>query len=239
MDHNLSRLLDWFRAAGLGLDPEKGCKLLEYSQELLSWNKRMNLTAFDTFEEIAIKHFLDSAMVFRYLDLKQKNIADIGTGAGFPGLPLKLLEETATVSLIEASKKRCRFLDHIINKLGLAGVKVIQERAEVLGKNGEVREQYQLVTARAVAALNVISEYALPLAAVGGLFLAWKGTKTEEEIKEAEKAIVMLGGEIEKVENYTLPIGDEIRTLVFIRKIRSTPLIYPRRPGIPGKRPLS
>lgn len=198
----------------------------------------MNLTGLKSMEEVIVKHFLDSAMATIYVDFKGKKIADVGSGAGFPGLAIKLLEETTFLSLIEAAGKKAGFLSHVASKLNLTEVEVVRERAETVGGKPERRGKYDVVVARAVSRLNTLSEYCLPLVAEGAFFVAWKGPNASAEIEEAANALKVLGGEVARVVEFTLPIFNEGRTLVFIKKVKSTPPSFPRRVGVPGKRPL-
>ncbi len=208
-----------------------------YLKELQEWNRRFNLTAYETAEDIIVYHFLDSLLPLPFFPFKEGELVDIGTGAGFPGIPLKILCPSFSLFLLEASKKRGDFLKHLIKVLGLEGVEVIEGRAEEVGRQGEYRERFRIAVARGVAPLPILLEYALPLIRTGGVLIAYKGRKLEEEIKESEKALTLLGGITPEVKEETLPTG-ETRKFAFIYKVRETPSRYPRRTGIPSKRPL-
>lgn len=214
-----------------------------YRQELRDWNARINLTSLTGDLDIIDKHFIDSLLLVRYEVLGHGvRVADVGTGAGFPGLPIKIYRPDIRLSLLESVGKKARFPKHLIAKLELENVDVVNERAEIAARSPEHREQYGFVVARCVAHLPVLVEYCLPLVSVGGKFVAYKGYKAEAEVKDAEVAVEKLGGRFERLERDvkardSVPLSDR-RVLVFIRKIKETPSKYPRRPGIPRKRPL-
>lgn len=216
-----------------------------YASMLREKNKVMNLTAVDDDNGIAMKHFIDSLTLCPYIrDEEEKTgnrnltLADIGTGAGFPGLPLKISMPELKVTLMDSLAKRLGFLQEVCDALSLEGVDMVHARAEDGGKDKKYRERYDIVTARAVAALPVLAEYCLPFVKVGGVFLAMKG-HAEEEIKDANKAIALLGGTIEKTDTFRLPGTDMDRTIIVVRKIRPTPARFPRKAGMPAKEPLT
>lgn len=212
----------------------------EYERLLLEWNERINLTAIRTTEEIRTKHFLDSLtpiLVMR--DTPIDKVIDVGTGAGFPGIPLKITCPSIKLTLVESVGKKADFCRIVVESLKLDGVRVIQDRAEVLGQAAGQRERYDWAMARAVANLPVLVEYLLPLLKVGGKMLAMKGESAHAEAHSAEKAFKILGGRLKMVHQVTLPgVADE-RYLIVIDKIAATPLAYPRRPGTPAKKPLT
>jgi len=210
-----------------------------YERELLEWNKRINLTAIDEPAKIRIKHFLDSlACLVVMRKTTCERVIDVGTGAGFPGIPLKIVNPKMQLTLVDSVGKKVKFCQHIVNTLGLENVTIIQERAETLGQSAEHREQYDWALARAVAIMPVLSEYILPLVRVGGKALAMKGETGPAEAHTAENAIRMLGGHLHRLVPVILPgIADE-RYLIVIDKIAATPREYPRRVGIPAKKPL-
>ena len=214
----------------------QGPKFELYLNELLEWNKKFNLTAITDPEEIRIKHFEDSLSLLQAIELSDQSVIDIGAGAGFPGIPLKLVRPGLKLTLIEATHKKVRFLKHLLSALELAGVDVLWGRAEELIKDR--RESFDIAVARAVAKLNVLTEWCLPYVKVGGLFIAYKEEKIEAEVAEAEHAIIKLGGHLKEINKVKLPGSDIIRSLVVIEKISPTPAPYPRRPGIAIKRPL-
>jgi 16S rRNA (guanine527-N7)-methyltransferase len=205
-----------------------------YIKELLEWNKKFNLTAITDPEEIRVKHFEDSLSLEKAIRLTDQNIIDIGAGAGFPGVPLKIKYPNLKLTLVEATKKKVEFLEHLVKVLDLKDVEVIWGRAEEVAK--DKREQYNIAVSRAVAELNTLAEWCLPFVKVGGLFVAYKTSNTESEIANAEKAIEILGGKIKEIKR--LEIGIIKRSLIIIEKISPTPPKYPRHPGMAKKRPL-
>ena len=216
-----------------------------YASMLREKNKVMNLTAVDDDNGIAMKHFIDSLTLCPYIREEEEKtgnkhltLADIGTGAGFPGMPLKISMPELNVTLMDSLQKRLGFLKEVCDALSLEGVEMVHARAEDGGKDKKYRERFDIVTARAVAALPVLAEYCLPFVKVGGVFLAMKG-HAEEEIKDANKAIALLGGTIEKTDTFRLPGTDMDRTIIVVRKIRPTPARFPRKAGMPAKEPLS
>lgn len=211
----------------IDLSEEKIEKFYNYMNLLLEWNEKMNLTAIKDESEIILKHFIDSLTIAKYIN-NEASVADIGTGAGFPGIPLKINNESIDITLVDSLNKRLVFLEEIINKLNLENSKTIHTRAEDLGKNGYHREKYDIVVSRAVANLTELAEYALPLVKVGGECICMKGPKAEEEILESRIMISKLGGKIEKVEELILPESDIKRTIIIITKERKTPNEFPR-----------
>lgn len=212
-----------------------------YAQELGKWARDINLTRITEAEEIQIKHFLDSltCLVGLGRDLEGKNLIDIGSGAGFPGLPLKIFEPSLKVTLLEATGKKTEFLRHMVKTLDLKGVEVINARAEDLGRNPQYRGRYDFVVARAVAEMPSLVELALPLARITGTFVAMKGPKAWAEMAAAKKAVKELGGATREIRTLTLPFVYEKRALIIIDKAWPSPDRYPRRAGIPVKRPIS
>lgn len=206
-----------------------------YMELLLEWNEKMNLTAITEPEEVILKHFIDSITIIPYLKDSEK-ILDIGTGAGFPGIPLKILEENKNFTLLDSLNKRINFLQTVINSLKLKKIQAVHGRAEEFIKNQ--REIYDIVTSRAVARLNVLLEYMLPFVKIGGKCICMKSVDIQEEIEEAKRAIKILGGEIEKIDDITLPNSDIKRKIVIIKKINATPSKYPRKAGTPAKEPI-
>ncbi len=216
------------------------CSALEqYEKELLTWNARLNLTAIRDPGQVRIKHFLDSLTCLLVMrDTPTDFVIDIGTGAGFPGLPLKIMVPEMYLTLVESVGKKANFCRHVVQTLGLTGVEVIQERAEILGRLAEHRQRYNWAIARAVAVMPVLMEYLLPLVQVGGAALAMKGENAPAEVHDAEHASHLLGGQLRKIIPITLPGVVEERYLVVINKVAATPDSYPRRVGVPTKRPL-
>ncbi|MBC7188908.1 16S rRNA (guanine(527)-N(7))-methyltransferase RsmG [Candidatus Aerophobetes bacterium] len=211
-------------------------KFLIYLEELKKWNKKFNLTSITEDKDIIVKHFIDSLSCLLVMEKRQESLVDIGAGAGFPSIPLKIAVPHIRCTLIEARKKKALFLNHLVKKLSFEDVRIINKRAEEVAHEKE-RESYDVAVGRAVAPFNVLLEYAIPLLKVGGILIAQKG-KNKEDIKKAENALKILGAEIKKVEKITLPILNLPRKLIVVQKTASTPSGYPRRPGIPQKRPL-
>ncbi len=214
----------------LFLDGDKIDRFKAYSALLKEWNEKMNLTAVTDDDGISVKHFLDSILPLAHIDLKDgASVADIGTGAGFPGIPFKIVRSDISLTLIDSLNKRITFLNEVIKSLDLEDVQTFHGRAEDMGKTKDFRERFDMVVSRAVANLRVLSEYCLPFVKVGGSFVALKSENTQEEIKEAEEIIKALGGKIESVIEARLPKSDIVRNLIVIKKEKSTPIKYPRR----------
>ena len=230
-------------AAGWGIQLETSQlqAFQRYYEELRAWNRRVNLTTVTGYEAVQVRHFADSLAVLlavRDLRTAEPRLVDVGSGAGFPGLPLKIVNPTWQVTLVEATRKKTAFLQHLVEVLGLEGVEVVWARAEEVGRAPRYREQFDLATARAVAELAVLAEYALPLVRIGGRFVAQKGTEPEAELEAACRALELLGGEHVGTLPYELPGVAGPLHLVVVRKVAPTPAKYPRRPGMPEKRPL-
>lgn len=224
---------------GLRLRTSQLKALEQYESLLVEWNKRVNLTAIRDPEEIRIKHFLDSLTCLKVMrELPAERMVDVGTGAGFPGLPIKIVCPAVQVTLFESVGKKADFCRRVVDSLGLEGVDVVQERAEVGGQMSQHRERYDWAVARAVAGMPVLAEYLLPLVRVGGRMLAMKGESGPAEAHQAENAIHVLGGRLKQVVPVTLPGVAEERFLVVADKVAATPNQYPRRPGVPTKKPL-
>ena len=214
-----------------------GQQFEEYMKLLLEWNEKINLTAIIEEDDIILKHFADSLTISKYIK-EGKSVVDVGTGAGFPGIPLKIAREDVNVTLVDSLNKRLLFLQDVIEKLGLQKVETLHFRAEEFGQNKKYRESFDIATSRAVANLSTLVEYLLPLVKVGGICICMKGSEVKEELEESKKAIQILGGEIEEIEEFTLPESDIKRNIVIIRKKSSTPKKYPRKPGTPAKEPI-
>lgn len=212
-------------------------QLLQYKDILLEWNKKINLTAIEEDRDVIIKHYIDSLSILPFLEDKDRKMIDIGTGAGFPGIPVKIAYGSLDITLLDSLDKRVKFLTEVINSLQLKGIKAVHGRAEDFGVRLEFREKFDIAVARAVAALPVLLEYCLPFVKVGGIFIAMKGSSTEE-VDNAKKALEVLGGRIEDIKEFTLPFSDMRRNVVLVRKLRQTPTKYPRKAGKPSKEPL-
>lgn len=208
-----------------------------YMRMLLDWNEKINLTAITDEKEIILKHFIDSVTINKYIK-KNCKLIDIGTGAGFPGVPLKILNDDLSVVLLDSLNKRINFLKEVIAFLKLEKITPIHDRAEELGSKKEYREQFDIATSRAVAPLNYLLEYMLPFVKVGGYCICMKGGNIETEINESKEALRKLGGKIEKIDYINLPESEIERNIIIIKKIKNTPEKYPRKAGIPKKSPL-
>lgn len=223
--------------AQLSFTEEQLAQFTRYYELLVETNKVMNLTAITEPEEVAVKHMVDSLLAYED-GMQGKTLVDVGTGAGFPGVPLKIYCPSLRVTLVDSLGKRLRFLEQVIDELGLKGIRCEHLRAEDAGRSKKHREQYDYVTARAVARLSVLSEYCLPLAKKGGQFIALKGSRFAEEIEEGEAAVKILGGKIISAEPVKLPGLDDGHAIIKIAKIKATPAQYPRKAGTPEKQPL-
>lgn len=210
-------------------------RFYKYMNMLIEWNEKINLTAIVEPNEIIQKHFIDSLTIQKYIG-KDKSIIDVGTGAGFPGIPLNISQDY-NITLLDSLNKRINFLNEVVEKLELKNIKTVHSRAEEFGKNKKYREKFDIATSRAVAPLNVLLEYLLPLVKVGGECICMKGSNIEE-IENAKNAIKTLGGEVKIIESINLPSSDIKRNIVIINKIKETPLKYPRKAGTPSKEPL-
>lgn len=224
-------------AFSAGLGAGQTARLMKYKELLLEWNTKINLTAIEEDRDIIIKHFIDSLSILPYLRNTSERLVDVGTGAGFPGIPVKIAYESTKVLLLDSLDKRVTFLKTVIGELGLEGIDALHARAEEAGADPLYRESYDVSVARAVANLPVLLEYCLPLVKTGGIFIAMKGSSTEE-LGASKKALEILGGEIEEVRELTLPFSDITRNIVVVKKLRQTPTKYPRKPGKPAKEPL-
>ena len=241
----MQRLIDGGTALGLHMTAKQQAAFQLYYEELVAWNRRFNLTAITDYDQVQIRHFLDSLSCLLAKETRlalgrlNARVIDVGTGAGFPGIPLKLICLNTHLTLLEATGKKVAFLEHVVDRLGLQQtVTVIKARAEDLAHEANHRQRYDLALARAVADLPVVVEYTLPFCKVGGWVIAQKGETGAAEAWAAEKAITLLGGELRRVMPIELSGLPEDRSLVVIEKVSPTPEAYPRRPGIPSKRPL-
>lgn len=221
----------------MDIDNVSAEKFAVYMELLREWNEKINLTAITDEEGILVKHFFDSSSISEFVDNNSK-IIDIGTGAGFPGLPLKIVNDTLNLTLVDSLNKRINFLNEVKNKLGLKNVETVHGRAEDVGIDNKYREKYDFAVSRAVAELRILVEYLLPLVKVGGKVIAMKGPNIDEEVENSKKAVKLLGGEIERIESFRLGNTDNERTIIIIKKIKNTESKYPRKAGIPRKNPL-
>lgn len=222
---------------GINLSEIQLKQFYNYMNLLIEWNKKINLTAITEPDEIILKHFVDSLTISKYISDGTK-VVDVGTGAGFPGIPLKIVRQEIDITLLDSLQKRINFLDEVINELNLEKITTVHSRVEDFGKNKEYREKFDIATSRAVANLSTLSEYLLPLVKVGGKVISMKGSLIQEELENSKNAIKILGGQIEKVDEFDLPNSDISRNIVLIDKIKNTPNRYPRKAGEPSKKPL-
>ena len=221
----------------ISLDKQQIDKFYTYMKLLLEWNEKINLTAIIQPEEIILKHFIDSMTIAPYLE-KNAKLIDVGTGAGFPGIPLKIIREDIQITLLDSLNKRINFLNHVIKQLQLTNIQTIHSRVEELGKDKRYRENFHYATSRAVANLSTLAEYLIPLVKIEGCCISMKGANIQEEIQKSKNAISLLGGKIEKIKEFQLPKSDMDRNLVIIRKVKNTPSKYPRKAGLPTKDPI-
>jgi len=227
-------------ALGIVLTETQKQQFDKFYELLVEWNKVMNLTGITDYEEVNEKHFVDSVSLVKAINLeKVDTVIDIGTGAGFPGIPLKIVFPHLKVVLLDSLNKRIKFLNEVINKLGLTDIKTIHGRAEDYAKQAEYRKQFDVCVSRAVANLSTLSEYCIPYVKVGGMFIPYKSGEIDEEVQQAKKAIHILGGKLDEVIKFQLPDTEINRSFVKINKIQNTIKKYPRKAGLPAKEPLS
>ena len=236
---NEKQFIDMLGEKGVALSPWQIEQFDIYFNTLVEWNEKMNLTAITDKEDVYLKHFYDSISASFYFDFtKVEKICDVGAGAGFPSIPLKICFPHLHVSIVDSLNKRISFLQHLADVLKLESVAFYHDRAETFGQNPAHREQYDLATARAVARMSVLSELCMPLVKPDGHFLAMKAANAGEEMTAAKKAITVFGGKVEKVDSMLLPFENSERNIILIKKTKSTPKKYPRKPGTPGKSPI-
>jgi 16S rRNA (guanine527-N7)-methyltransferase len=227
------------REKGITLSSAQLDQFEKYFETLVEWNEKMNLTAITDKAEVYLKHFYDSITASFYFDFtKSFHLCDVGAGAGFPSIPLKIVFPHIEVTIVDSLNKRISFLNHLANVLKLENVHFIHDRAETFGVNPLYRENFDVVTARAVARMSVLSEFCLPLVKVGGHFIAMKAASAQDELGIGQKAITTLGGRLEEMFTFTLPREESERNILIIKKEKQTPRKYPRKPGTPGKTPI-
>ena len=230
-------LSDYGEKIGLKFSKKQEEQFFKYMNLLIEWNEKINLTAITKPEEIILKHFVDSLTIAKYIK-NEETLVDMGTGAGFPGIPLKIYKKDLKVTLVDSLNKRIKFLNEVIEQLNLGKIETIHARAEEFGKSKKYREKFDIATSRAVANLSTLSEYLIPLVKVNGKVISMKGQEIQEEVKQAQKAIQILGGKIVEKESFNLPKSDNKRNIIIIEKIKNTPTKYPRKPGTPAKEPI-
>ncbi len=230
----------FFYDNGLELSDLQVNQFQKYYELLIETNKVMNLTAITEWDYVIVKHFYDSVSLLQYVDVsRESSVLDLGTGAGFPGVPLKILRPDLQITLADSLNKRIKFLDTVIEELQLSSIQTIHARAEELARNANHREQYDYVVSRAVANLATLSEYCLPFVKVGGSFLPYKSAGAQDEIANAKFAVNLLGGKIVKTYEFELPMDAGERTIIQIDKVKNTTKKFPRKAGLPSKEPLS
>ncbi|MCR4619020.1 MAG: 16S rRNA (guanine(527)-N(7))-methyltransferase RsmG [Lachnospiraceae bacterium] len=248
--YDLSNFKKIVNDLGLNLTDEQYEQFIKYYELLVKWNEVMNLTAITEYDEVIVKHFADSLSLIKAIDKEvlvrgsfkeggsKITVIDIGTGAGFPGIPLKIAFPNLQITLLDSLNKRVGFLNNVIEELGLKGIDALHGRAEDYAKKGQLRESFDVCVSRAVANLSTLSEYCLPYVKVGGCFIAYKSEKTAQEVDAAQNALDKLGGKLISCEEFNLPGTDLFRTMVKINKEKTTPGKYPRKAGTPSKEPL-
>ena len=234
-----SELIKQLKKIDIEIDEEKVIKFYKYMNLLIEWNKKINLTAIIEPNDIILKHFVDSLSLVKSIKLNgDESLIDVGTGAGFPGIPIKIMFPNLKIILIDSLNKRLLFLNEVINILGLDKIELVHGRAEDLGKNSNYREKYDLCVSRAVANISTLSEYCIPFIKLNGYFICYKADGCMNEINIGKNAIKVLGGKIKNIDEFVLPDSDMSRNVIIIDKIKNTPNKYPRKAGIPVKEPL-
>ena len=237
MENFKKRFLELANKININLTENQIEKFYKYMELLLEWNKKINLTAITDEDEIILKHFIDSLTVLKYINENDK-IIDVGTGAGFPGIPIAIMMPNVKITLLDSLNKRINFLNEVIRELDLKNIETIHSRSEDCGKDILFREKYDIALARAVANLSTLSEYLLPFIKIDGKMICMKGSEIEEELKNAEYAIKELGGEFALKDEFELPDSDIKRNIIIVEKVKYTPKIYPRKAGLPSKEPI-
>lgn len=239
MNYNLEKFKNGLQQLHIALSEKQMEQFLQYYELLVEKNKVMNLTAITEFDEVVEKHFLDSVSLTQQLDLHQPlKVLDLGTGAGFPGIPLKIVFPELEITLMDSLNKRVLFLQDVISSLQLENIEAVHGRAEEAARNKKYRESFDLCVSRAVANISTLSEYCLPFVKVGGSFISYKSSTIEDELEDGKKGIAILGGKVKDVYKFTLPDSELQRSFVIIEKEKKTPKAYPRKAGTPSKEPL-
>lgn len=236
---NAQQFQHMLQEKGIPLSSEQMQQFERYYELLVEWNEKMNLTAIVEKEEVYLKHFFDSITAAFYHDFsKPFSLCDVGAGAGFPSIPLKICFPNLKVTIVDSLQKRVTFLNQLATDLSLENVTFYHDRAETFGRREDIRESFDIVTARAVARLSVLSELCLPLVKVGGAFIAMKGAAAQDELESGKHAVQVLGGEVKQISTFQLPMEESERNILYIEKRRKTPKKYPRKPGMPNKVPI-
>ena len=239
MNYNLEKFKNGLQQLHIELSEKQMEQFLQYYEMLVEKNKVMNLTAITEFDEVVEKHFLDSVSLTKQMDLHQPlKVLDLGTGAGFPGIPLKIVFPELEITLMDSLNKRVLFLQDVISSLQLQNIEAIHGRAEEAARNKKYREGFDLCVSRAVANISTLSEYCLPFVKIGGSFISYKSSTIEDELEDGKKGIAILGGKVKDVYKFTLPDSELQRSFVIIEKEKKTPKAYPRKAGTPSKDPL-
>ena len=237
--HDYSKLISYLSQYGISLSDDQIKQLDTYYEMMIETNKTLNLTAITEFDEVIVKHYIDSVTVVRDIDMSgKKSVIDVGTGAGFPGMVLKIIFPELIITLFDSLQKRLNFLEEVISALGLNGISTYHGRAEEAGHISSMREQYDICVSRAVANLPVLCELCLPFVKEGGIFVAYKSDKGSSEVEASGHALSVLNSSVVKEDEFTLPDSDMVRNLVIISKDGLCPKAYPRKPGTPSKKPL-
>lgn len=234
----MNKLRDLLLKWNIAIDDYQYDQFVRYYELLAEWNQKMNLTNICEKDDVIVKHFLDSSALLKYLDLSDKTLLDVGTGAGFPGVVIKILCPSCSITLMDSLNKRLVFLEEVIKELSLKDIVTVHSRAEDLAHTKNYRESFDIVTSRAVANLSTLSEYSIPFAKKNGFFIPYKSGNIDNELSGSERALHLLDSYVEKVEKFSLPDTDYERSLLFIRKKSSTNKLYPRKAGTPSKNPL-
>ena len=232
-----NKIIDLSKKINVQLNDEQTTKYFKYMNLLLDWNEKINLTAITEVDDVILKHFIDSMTILKYIEDGSK-IIDVGTGAGFPGIPIAIMKEDTEINLLDSLNKRINFLKEVCSELKIDNVEAIHGRAEEMGQNKQHREKYDITISRAVANMTTLVEYLLPFVKVGGICICMKGAEIDKELEEAKFAIKELGGEIVNQEKFMLPNSDMARNIVLIKKIKQTSNKYPRKAGTPSKSPM-
>ncbi len=237
--NDIDIFIEGLKELNINLNDNQKRKFNEFKELIKEWNKKINITAITDDKEIYIKHFIDSLTIMNTdVIASGDRIIDVGTGGGFPGIPIKIVDDSLDITLLDSLMKRINFLGNVINKIELNNTVAIHARAEDYGKDKKYRAKYDVAVSRAVAPLNILAEYCIPFVKKDGYFIAMKGSNVESEVLDSKRAISILGAEIQEIKKFILPYSDISHSLVIIKKIKDTPTKYPRNPGKPKKNPL-